>query len=939
MTGRSRTLFHRVRIVVARLLDTALSRKLDQEITDAHTCRPSRRRTRAMAFLVAILLAVAAREPQALSSGVVISQVYGGGGNAGAALRNDFVELFNRGTSSVSLTGLSIQYASATGTGTFGSNPVTPLAGTLAPGQYYLVQLASGGANGSLLPAPDATGTVNMAATGGKVALVNGTAGLACNGGSTACSGAQLAQIIDLVGWDGANFYETAPAPATTAANAVGRLANGCTETDNNGADFVLVAPPTPRNTTSPSAPCLADTPPSLSSSVPSSGASGVALAANLSVTFSENVTVASTAFELSCGSVQPLTFTSGPKTYTLDPAATLPSNTLCTLTIHKAGVVDQDGEPNAMTADAAVTFTTIDACGDPATRIHTIQGNGDLSPLNGSVQTIEAIVTGAFQGAGQFGGYYVQEEDADGDGDPSTSEGIFVFNTAAGLVSTGDKIRVRGTVFEFTSSGTQLTELTSVTGVQSCSTGNALPAVSTIDLPVPALSAWEAVEGMLVSVPEALTVSDSFTLARFGELVLSANGRLAQPTNVVAPGAPAIARQNLNDRSRIVLDDANNQQNIDPTRYPAGGLSAANTLRVGDRVNGVTGILEQRFGVYRIQPIAGFPVAIEAKNLRPAPPAELGGTLRVASFNVLNYFNGDGQGGGFPTERGANTPAEFVRQRIKTIAAITAMNADIVGLMELENDAPPNSAIEDLVAGLNETSPGTYAFIDTGIVGTDAIRVALLYKPAVVTPFNSYALMTSAVNPLFIDTKNRPSLAQTFTQLSNGKRLTVVVNHLKSKGSGCEDVGDPDTGDGQGECNVTRTNAATALVQWLASDPTGSGDPDVMLIGDMNSYAKEDPITAMTAAGYIDMIADRIGASSYSYVFQGQSGYLDHGLASSVLAPRVTASPSGTSTPTSRVALDYNVEFKTANQVEHVLRARRVPVVRITTRWSSRST
>ncbi len=271
-------------------------------------------------------------------------------------------------------------------------------------------------------------------------------------------------------------------------------------------------------------------------------------------------------------------------------------------------------------------------------------------------------------------------------------------------------------------------------------------------------------------------------------------------------------------------------------------------------------------------------------------PPAFADGTLRVASFNVLNYFNGDGRGGGFPTARGATTPAEFERQRAKTIAALAALDADVVGLMEIENDATGSSAVEDLVAGLNAaTAPGTYAFIATGVVGTDEIRVALIYKPAVVTPFNQFAILDSSVDPEFLDTKNRPALAQTFTQNSNGKKLTVVVNHLKSKGSDCNDVSDPDTGDGQGHCNVTRTRAAAALVRWLAGDPTGAGDPDVLLIGDMNSYAKEDPIAEILGGGYDDLIARRIGSGAYSYVFAGQSGYLDHALASAVLTPRVT--------------------------------------------------
>jgi predicted extracellular nuclease len=236
---------------------------------------------------------------------------------------------------------------------------------------------------------------------------------------------------------------------------------------------------------------------------------------------------------------------------------------------------------------------------------------------------------------------------------------------------------------------------------------------------------------------------------------------------------------------------------------------------------------------------------------------------------------------------------------------------------MELENDAAGNSAIEDLVDGLNAaTAPGTYAFIDTGVVGTDEIRVGLLYKPASVTPFHAFAILDSSVDPDFIDTLNRPTLAQSFTQNSNGERVTVVVNHLKSKSSDCDHVGDPDTHDGQGNCNVTRTRAAEALVEWLAGDPTGAADPDVLIIGDLNAYAKEDPVAAIIGAGYTDLISAHIGASGYSYVFQGQSGYLDHALVSTGLAPRVTGVAEWHINADEPVALDYNVEFKTANQV-----------------------
>jgi predicted extracellular nuclease len=371
-----------------------------------------------------------------------------------------------------------------------------------------------------------------------------------------------------------------------------------------------------------------------------------------------------------------------------------------------------------------------------------------------------------------------------------------------------------------------------------------------------------------------------------------------------------------------VILDDGDNRQNIDPTAYPQGGLSASNTLRVGDSLPSLTGIGDQRFGAYRIQPVGA--VSFDHTNPRPAAPAAVGGNLHVASFNVLNFFNGngthqDGAAGGFPTSRGAETLFEFDRQLAKEVSAISALNADIVGLMELENDDPNTgqAAIEDLVDGLNAaTAPGTYAFINTGIVGTDEIRVGLLYKPAVVTPVGAFKIIDSSVDPRFISTLNRPSIAQTFELNANDARLTVVVNHLKSKGSDCNAVGDPDTGDGQGNCNVTRTQAAQALVDWLATDPTGSGDRDILLIGDMNSYAKEDPITAFKAGGFTDTIAAHIGAGAYSYVFDGESGYLDHALASPTLAAQVSGVAEWHINPDEPTVLDYNTNFKTAGQV-----------------------
>ena len=554
-----------------------------------------------------------------------------------------------------------------------------------------------------------------------------------------------------------------------------------------------------------------------------------------------------------------------------------------------------------------------VEICGDPATKIHDVQGSGLTSPLVGVGAAVEGVVVGDYQTTpAGFGGFFLEEEVAAWDADPLTSEGIFVFDGSFGVaVNPGDVVRVRGTVAEFNG----LTELTSVSGVQVCSSGSPLPAPALVSLPVATLTGNEPYEGMLVAFGQPLTVTEVFTLGRFGEVSLSGTGRLYTPTAVTAPGLPAIAQAELNDRSRIILDDGNNQQNIDPTLYPAGGLSALNTLRVGDTLTGLTGVMDYRFNGYRIQPVG--PVSFTPANLRTAAPDPVGGNLEVASFNVLNFFNGDGLGGGFPTARGASSQLELDRQKTKEVSALQAINADIVGLMEIENDPLGASAIEELVAALNAAmGAGTYAFVDTGVIGTDAIRVALIYKPAAVTPVGAFQIITSATDPRFIDTLNRPSLAQTFQRNANGARLTVVVNHLKSKGSDCNAVGDPDTGDGQGNCNLTRTNAAAALVDWLASDPTAGGDPDYLIIGDLNSYRFEDPITTLLGGGFTNLVAQFGGDKAYSYVFDGESGYLDHGLASASLASQATGAGDWHINADEPVVLDYNVEFKTANQV-----------------------
>ncbi len=307
------------------------------------------------------------------------------------------------------------------------------------------------------------------------------------------------------------------------------------------------------------------------------------------------------------------------------------------------------------------------------------------------------------------------------------------------------------------------------------------------------------------------------------------------------------------------------------------------------------------------------------ANNLREEQPVMRNlGNLKVTSANVLNYFNGDGQGGGFPTSRGASTAVEFERQADKIVAALSAINADVVGLMEIENDGyGSTSAIVDLVSRLNQRlGAGTYQFVQvpgSTELGTDAISVGMLYKPAKVTPVGNAVTTSTGV----FGFGNRQPLVQSFKQKSNNEVFTFAVNHFKSKGSCPSGSSNPDRDlkDGQSCWNATRVQAATELTAWLATNPTGSADKDVLIMGDLNAYAKEDPIHTLVGKGFVNLVEKFQGNRGYSYLFGGESGYLDHALASSALSTQVTYAMEWHINADETTLFDYNMEDKTAQQ------------------------
>lgn len=579
-------------------------------------------------------------------------------------------------------------------------------------------------------------------------------------------------------------------------------------------------------------------------------------------------------------------------------------------------------------------------------TKISEIQGSGStFNSTYGGTQTIEGIVTRVFLGPTKLNGFYVQEEAVDSDGNAATSEAIFVFDSAGLFTgSQGDKVRVTGSVGESVSSSsniagtgssslTQLSALTSVVNLGAAS----LPTATSVILPIADASQLERYEGMLVEISAGsnpLVVTETFKLGRYGQVGLAAGERLGQYTQFNAPSTSGYASYltDLQD-AYIILDDGSTSQNPDPVIHARGGqpLSASNPLRGGDTITSITGVLDERFEGYRVQ--SGSGANFVATNPRSNTAPLVQGTLKIASFNLLNYFNGNGSGaagsaGGFPTARGANSVAEFERQRAKTIAAVLGLGADIVAFNELENDGfGTSSAIQQLVASLNAAlGVNTYSFITPaagllqpdGRFGGDEISVGFLYRSDRVrqAPGSSVAALQTGSFDQGTDRIQRPALAVSFERLDagvgSGEQFTTVVTHLKSKGSSAGGSGDADAGDGQGLSNGSRTRAAAELADWLATSPTGLNDPDVLILGDLNSYLKEDPITTLAARGYQSLY----GPDSYSYQFNGQWGSLDHMLASASLAAQLGSASKWAINSDEAVVLDYNTEFKSASQI-----------------------
>jgi len=834
---------------------------------------------------------------------LVISEVYGGGGNSGATLKSDFIELYNPSNATISVDGWSVQYASANGT----SWAVTTLAGSVAASGYYLIKQADGAGGTVNLPTPDRLGTIAMAGASGKVLLVNTAIAL------TGVNPSNV-NIIDKLGYGNTNGFETAATGSTLtsttsaerkalsnsttltmASSGIDALKGNGYDSDNNNTDFIIRTGPDPQNSASNlenGGPAEIDIIlPTITAFFPLDNSS-VSVINTPTIKFSENVVKG-------IGNIV-IKNISDATSQIIDiknPNVTITTNTLNIATVNfianKSYAIQIDGGAVKDIADnffAGINddntwnFTTISAA--DKTKISSIQGSGMVATAGN--YTVEAIVTAVYANLNPSG-YFIQEEDGDADMNAETSEALFVVQNNP-TVKVGDKVTISGEVKEDGVTPSFNLAVIIPTSFTIVSSDNVLPIFTIINAQNYNRTTAEKFEGMRVEILGEMLVTDNSKLMQHGELSLSGNGLAYQPTQIVdlndaipsgtntsgnsnASVVTAINTQNTNNR--LILDNADAAVNVIPIPYLDTNIG---TIRVGATVSNIKGIMSYGFSNYRIQPIIGFQPNIST--MRPTVPTFNAVDVTCVGFNVLNYFNGNGSGGGFPTARGATTLANFNIQRSKIIEALYQINADVVGLMEIENDGVgENSAVRDLVNGLNlKLGADTYSIVNDGensqIQTTDQIRCAIIYKSAKVT---SLGVALQSSNSIF----NRSPLAQVFSVISSNnitENFAFVVNHFKSKGGSGSGL-DADQSDGQAAFNNTRKLQSTQLVNFINNTvlPSQTLLDKFVSVGDYNAYFEEDPMDILRASNYV-VLGEAINTS---YLFGGQLGSLDHAVVS----------------------------------------------------------
>jgi predicted extracellular nuclease len=616
----------------------------------------------------------------------------------------------------------------------------------------------------------------------------------------------------------------------------------------------------------------------------------------------------------------------------------------------------------NLSNAQGGATIGTASATGTilndevQITLISAVQGAGTATPIAGQTVTVEAIVVGDFQTGDSdtlrdLRGFYLQEETADEDGNALTSEGLFVFSTNIITdAALGDKVRVTGTVSEFqgqtqiTASSISIVEAGAVADVKSMAVPIALGTI--LDVVVDGSGNYvpnlEAYEGMIATFVETLTVNELFQLDRFNEVRLTVGDRPAQYTQLFDPSAAGLdAYLRMIGSNQIIFDDGLNVQNAailpEADLDNDGDFDTADGFTMGDSITGLTGVLTWTWAGNNASGNSWRVRSVDDSNtfadtgVRLTVRPEVGGELTVASFNVLNFFTTLGNSGllsgpnGDLAPRGAFDLVEFSRQLDKLANTLVAIDADVLGLIELENEFGSDQngdgkvAINILVDAMNDLAGSiTYAVLDIGrsfVDVSDAISVGVIFKPASVTPVpGSIEILTGSQAELLSGSftaalfdgpdSNRAPLAATFIDNATGEDFTVAVAHMKSKGGAGTGL-NADMNDGAGAFNETRTQGTLAMIEWLSV----FADDDLLVLGDFNAYAKEDPIDAMLAGGFINL-EDLFAAGGSSYVFDGQTGTLDYAFGNSGVLDDVTGTAIWHINSPEADALDYNLDF-----------------------------
>ena len=856
------------------------------------------------------------------ASNIVISQVYGGGGNTGATYQHDYIELFNRGTTTLFLDGMSLQYGSSTGLVGPNSTPtqITPLSGSIGAGQYVLVREAQGTGGTTPVPADITDDTpIAMSATTGKIALVNTTANLACGSDTVPCGPAQLATIVDFVGYGGANQFEgSGPTGTLSNTTAALRADGGCVDTDQNAANFTVGAP-APRNRLTMTRTCGEDAPPSVAATTPANGATGVARDANITITFSEPVETTSSWSAISCGSSAGHTATvaGGPTTFTLNPTTDFSANETCTVRILASDVTDKDAidPPDNMVANHEFTFT-VESPPPPAVRIHEIQGASHIAAILGPVSGVVGIVT-----AKRSNGYYMQ--DPSPDANDATSEGILVFTSTAPTVNVGDSVRVSGTVVEFRPGGASSANLsiTEITGPTTTvvSTGNPLPLATVVgiggrvppgevieddaagsvetsgvfDPSADGIDFYESLEAMRLQVNNPVVVGPRNS---FGELyVLTDNGagaavRTARGGIVIRDlGAepPGDYRSGDFNPERIQLDDA-------------AGVATPNAS-VGDGfTTPVLGVLDYDFGNFELE-VTSVLTRVDNGLTREATTTPGANELSVATFNVENLD--------------ANEP----QSKFDALASQIVVNMrapDIVSLEEIQdNNGATNDSVVDatqtmtkLVNSITAVGGPSYEFRqidpvddqDGGEPGGN-IRVGFIFRTDrgvafVDRPGGGSTTPTTivsgpdgpelSVSPGRVDPANpawnasRKPLAGEFT--FRGETYFLITNHFNSKGGDQALFGrfQPPTR----STEVQRHQQAQIVNNFVDSILAVDSSANIIVLGDINDFEFSQTMSLLEGGVLHALMSTLPQDERYSYVFEGNSQSLDHIIVSNSL-------------------------------------------------------